>query len=255
MLTELERDDENIMFTQIWLQLNVMFVLEYNIYGNIDKKLVKRVLEVNRKVSSCILFGNIVWYPEQFLINHIPVLSKMLDLTFLQNNRLALIDTKTNSLQREAHLLKIQACFWMLEIENKDELESGDISGRFLQEKCNLMIEGMKVVKKMSELIRWIVNMHAEGRKPMTSSVVKEICGLVEVLKSMQYVFCRNLREMVRLGQVVSQHITHKALVVINALKVLFFWKSWLVLFWEFYRGALSKKNTTKNNKSTSYPL
>lgn len=51
MLTDLEQDDENILFTQIWLEVNVMIVFEYYLYGNLEKKVYKRLLEVNKKVS------------------------------------------------------------------------------------------------------------------------------------------------------------------------------------------------------------
>lgn len=52
MLTDLEQDDENILFTQIWLEVNVMFVFDYYLYGNLEKKVYKRLLEVNKKVRS-----------------------------------------------------------------------------------------------------------------------------------------------------------------------------------------------------------
>lgn len=50
MLIELEKDDENISYTQIWLQLNAIFVFQYHIFGNIDKKILKRLIEINKKV-------------------------------------------------------------------------------------------------------------------------------------------------------------------------------------------------------------
>jgi hypothetical protein len=51
LLNELERDEENIFFTQVWLQVNSLVVLEHYLFGSTDKKLVKRLLEVNKKVS------------------------------------------------------------------------------------------------------------------------------------------------------------------------------------------------------------
>lgn len=50
MLLELEKDDENISYTQIWLQVNAIFVFQYHIFGNIDKKVLKRLIDVNKKV-------------------------------------------------------------------------------------------------------------------------------------------------------------------------------------------------------------
>lgn len=51
MLQELEKDDENISYTQIWLQVNALFVFQYHIFGNIDKKILKRLIDANKKVG------------------------------------------------------------------------------------------------------------------------------------------------------------------------------------------------------------
>lgn len=50
LLVELEKDEENISFTQILLQVNVLFVFHYHLFGTLDKKLFKRLLDVNKKV-------------------------------------------------------------------------------------------------------------------------------------------------------------------------------------------------------------
>lgn len=50
MLIELEKDHETMSFTQIFLQLNALFVFQYHIFGQIDKKIFKRILDVNKKV-------------------------------------------------------------------------------------------------------------------------------------------------------------------------------------------------------------
>lgn len=108
MLTELERDDENMCFTQIWLEVNAVFVLKYYIYGDFEKKIFKRLLEVNKKSCACTLFGNIVWYPEKFLVKHIPSLEKQLDFKALRNFRLTQITTRSQNLQKDSHQLCLQ---------------------------------------------------------------------------------------------------------------------------------------------------
>ncbi|KRT79890.1 hypothetical protein AMK59_7524, partial [Oryctes borbonicus] len=48
LITELERDDEHISFTQIWLQANTLLVFQQNLFGNVEKKFLKRLLEINK---------------------------------------------------------------------------------------------------------------------------------------------------------------------------------------------------------------
>lgn len=52
LVLELERDNDNISFTQIWLQANALFAFHYYLFGNLDKKLFKRLCEINKKVRS-----------------------------------------------------------------------------------------------------------------------------------------------------------------------------------------------------------
>lgn len=51
LLSDLEKDEDNISFTQIWLQVNVMFVFQHYLFGNLDKKTLKRLTDINKKVK------------------------------------------------------------------------------------------------------------------------------------------------------------------------------------------------------------
>lgn len=108
LLTELEKDDENIGFTQIWLEVNATFVFKYYIYGDFEKKIFKRLLEVNKRSSACNLSGNIVWYPERFLVKHIVSLEKQIDFKTLKNIRLAHIANRSQNLPKETYMLCLQ---------------------------------------------------------------------------------------------------------------------------------------------------
>lgn len=120
MLTELERDEENICFTQIWLEANAVFVFRYYMYFDLEKRLYKRLLDVNKKTSACTLAGNIVWYPEQFLAHYVPPLEKQLDFKALRNARLLQIAHRSQNLPKETHVLCFQSCEWMLKVSDID---------------------------------------------------------------------------------------------------------------------------------------
>lgn len=51
LLDTLEKDMDSILFVNQWLKLNVLFVLYLNIFGTSDKKLIKRTLELDKKVK------------------------------------------------------------------------------------------------------------------------------------------------------------------------------------------------------------
>lgn len=108
LLNELEVDQDNISYTQIWLEANVMFVFHYYLYGNFDKKFSKRLLEVNRNASACTLAGNVLWHPETFLFKHVPDLLKQPDIKVIHGHRTALIGTKSQNLPKDSQMLCAQ---------------------------------------------------------------------------------------------------------------------------------------------------
>lgn len=116
LLQDLERDDEGVNYMQIWLQVNALFVLHYNLNGAYDKKIFKRILESNKKVSACVLSGNIVWLPEQFLINHIPALRKIIDIKAAHATRAGQITQRTQNLHRDTTAICMQVCICNLSI-------------------------------------------------------------------------------------------------------------------------------------------
>ncbi|KAJ3639981.1 hypothetical protein Zmor_003307 [Zophobas morio] len=219
LLNELEKDEENIFFTQVWLQVNALVVLEHYLFGATDKKLVKRLLEVNKKASACTLCGNILWYPEHFLLKHIPSLSKFIDERTVDNIRLTKIALRSQSLPKESHLLSLQACHWMIEIDRLTQKNLTSFEVKHLQETSNLLIEGIKLVKKISEVVKWITNLHADKGRPMAKSVLLALCRLVEILKCFQFIFHKKLLPLVYIISLISQHLSHKALTLLRHIR------------------------------------
>lgn len=75
-------------------------------------------------------------------------------------------------------------------------------------------------MKRISGLVKWITNLHAAEGKPMTKSVVMDLCRLIELLKGFQLTFQRHIIPLVHCIILVTQHISHQALQLISATKV-----------------------------------
>ncbi|KAK4871515.1 hypothetical protein RN001_015639 [Aquatica leii] len=219
MLNELEKDDENMFFNQIWLQVNAMFVLHYYLFGNMDKKVYKRLNELNKRIAACVIVGNIVWYPEVFLTKHIPSLNKNLDIKLFANSRLALMASRSQNLPKEAHQLCVQSYVWMNELMQLLKIDMTHLQTKYLHNACNILINGIKLVKKISDLIKWITNLHADAERPMTKSTLLALCKLMEVLKATQFIFQKKLMHLVYVILLISQHLTYKALLLLNNIK------------------------------------
>lgn len=108
----------------------------------------------------------------------------------------------------------------MTEITNITKKDMSHLRLKHLQKACDLLIDGIKLVKKISELVKWITNLHADEGRPMAKSVSLALCRLIEVLKAMQFTFQRNLLPLVYIILLISQHLTHKALTLLVSIKV-----------------------------------
>lgn len=76
------------------------------------------------------------------------------------------------------------------------------------------------MIKKICELIKWVLNLHANEGRPMAKSVLLALCKLVEVLKGFESVFNRNMLQLTYIILLISQHLNHKGLYILGNLKV-----------------------------------
>lgn len=91
-----------------------------------------------------------------------------------------------------------------------------------LNQQYLLFIQGIKLMKRTSEIVKWITNIHAYEARPMTKSVVLVLCRLIELLQSFYLTMQRHSVSLVHCIYLVSQHIAHQALTIIAATKVSF---------------------------------
>lgn len=113
-----------------------------------------------------------------------------------------------------------QACYWLIEIERVTKMDMSRFEVKHLQEMTNLLIDGIKLVKKISEMVKWIINLHADKGRPMSKSVVMALCRLIEVMKCFQFMFHKKMLPLVYAVLLISQHLSHKALTLLRNIRV-----------------------------------
>ncbi|KAJ8910819.1 hypothetical protein NQ315_004679, partial [Exocentrus adspersus] len=215
----LEKDMDHVLFIHLWIKLNVLFAFYLNLYGICDKKIIKKILELNKKVSVCSLIGNILWYPEQFLLKHAPALSSYINEKSLEDYRLNIVQTRSQMLPKESNYLCIQGCYFLIELKNLIELDTRNLKSKQFQNIGNLLSKGLTLVQKISTLNRWILNVHTEKNLPLTKSVLLAVCKLTEILKSVYIMLSRNIVDMAYIILLICQHLSHRALSVLHTIR------------------------------------
>ena len=144
------------------------YVLHNNLYFHTDKKLVSRILEVCKKLPSICLFGNVMWFPEQFLLEHLPVLSQTVDKkvwSVFSPNRQTYLQNKSSSATNDIKQFHLQLNTWMMSLEEAFTRGINNLSLDHLQKVSDLLIQGVDIADNIRNNVSTILNLHGKLSK------------------------------------------------------------------------------------------
>ncbi|XP_066997256.2 WASH complex subunit 4 isoform X2 [Anabrus simplex] len=168
------------------------------------------------------LLGNVLWFPEPFLLANLPVLAKSIDKKAQQavtTYRQQYLQQKSQSLPKEAQSFCLQTCAWMVEMENTLKQESTHLKLDDLNFRCNLFLQGVQFACTISQLLNTVANLHVYLAKPMTKAAALALCKMVELLKGIQYMYHRHYMAIAESVNHVIQHLAFQALNIIAGAK------------------------------------
>ncbi|XP_054974336.1 WASH complex subunit 4 isoform X2 [Sorex araneus] len=200
-----------------------LFVLHFQIFRTVDKKFYKSLLDICKKVPAITLTANIIWFPDNFLIQKVPAAAKLLDrksLHAIKIHRDTFLQQKAQSLTKDVQSYYIFVSSWMMKMESILSKEQRmDKFAEDLTNRCNIFIQGFLYAYSISTIIKTTMNLYMSMQKPMTKTSVKALCRLVELLKAIEHMFYR--RSMVVADSVshITQHLQHQALHSISVAK------------------------------------
>ncbi|XP_071816027.1 WASH complex subunit 4-like [Apostichopus japonicus] len=198
-----------------------LYVLHYQIFRVIDKKVFRALWDVYKKVPAVTLTANVVWSSNQFLLRSLsPHISKFLDrksqqavITFTATY----LQQKSQSLVRDVNSYYMQVCSWMIRMESS--LTQANTVIEDLTHKCSLFIHGLLFAYNIRNTIRSVMNLHAHMNKPLTKTAVLALCRMVEMLKSIEHTFHRGTMLVAESVTHIIQHLQFMALAAIATAK------------------------------------
>ncbi|XP_056631164.1 WASH complex subunit 4 [Diorhabda sublineata] len=217
LLTDLEKNED--VEPNIWLKMNVFVIFYFSIFENNDRKILKRVLDINKKHSACTLIGNIIWYPEKFLLKHFSILQKYIDERAIENNRLNLISVKTSNFPKESSIICLNVCYFLMELEKISKLDTNNIKSGDFNSIVNSLNNGIKLLKKINFSVQWILNLHADKNLPLQKSVLLSVCKLIELLKCIPLICKKYTITLTHIILLTTQHLSYKTLALVTAIR------------------------------------
>ncbi|ESO00575.1 hypothetical protein HELRODRAFT_82872, partial [Helobdella robusta] len=208
-----------------------LFVLHQSVFQSQDKKMFKTLFDVHKKIPCLVLTGSSVFYPSEFLARMLPKLNQMVvDKKTLQ----AMESAKLLNLQKMVQCLNLQLpafeaglAQWIVKLEGylmslPSSLTSSSVQlsdPRFneeLIEKCKLLQQGLIQSFYLRNTSATLLTTHATLNRPMTKSLVNNICHVVEMLKVIEGSWYRFSIQVVNTASYLVQYFSLLMAVVIS---------------------------------------
>eukprot|EP00794_Sanderia_malayensis_P006146 gene6146-6852_t len=199
-----------------------LYVLHFNIYRTVDKRFLKQLWDVYKKIPAVYLVGNILLFPEEFLFAKIPPIQKFFDqrqVAAVQTARLTSLNNCNSSLAKDAQRYYLQINKWMIEMESATIKAPQQKLGDELNQNAILFIQGLLYAYNISHLVRTIMNLHVALSKPMTKSAVLAFCRLIELLKAIEHTFHRRNMQIADSIIYIAHFLSMNAINIIDAAK------------------------------------
>ena len=215
IITDVEsKSNDCAALNKNWIRVNVGVAVVIKLFGACDKKLIKRVLETNKKFYAVTLVGNVMWVPSKFLSNVVPketgnAINSQIGEKILQARTQRLSVTVNNLIQRGTTW-----CVEMQSILTRTNLQVSDIG-----QKRTLLTDLLTLLSQMRETVAFVTNLHALLSKPMSRGTVQLICRLVELQKSLQTTFYALGPVVVQLQAQVLQYLAYYVLVMLETAR------------------------------------
>lgn len=214
-ITDVEsKSNDHAASNKNWIRVNVGIVVVIKLFGACDKKLIKRVLDVNKKFYAVTLIGNVVWMPSKFLNDIVP---KETGSSVNPQTGEKILQARTQRLQITVNSMIHRATTWCVDMQNiltRVNLQVSDIG-----QKRTLLTDLLALFSQMKETVSFITNLHAALSKPMSRGTVQLICRLVELHKSLQTTFYTLGPVVVQSQAQVLQYLGYYVLVMLETAR------------------------------------
>lgn len=202
--------------------LAAMMVLHYNLFQTLDKKFLNKVWEVCKKVPGVTLHGNVMWFPEQFLLANLPSLAKSVDKKLMQvlaSNRQTFLQAKGQSASLDTKQLHHQLNGWVIRMESGFKRQISQLTLEHLQRVTDLLLQGIQFASTLNSNINTVLNLHGKLSIPLTKTSVIALCKMMEMLKAVEFMFNRHSLAIVTMVTHICQHLSFLVINIVGRAK------------------------------------
>ncbi|CAF0996554.1 unnamed protein product, partial [Didymodactylos carnosus] len=201
-----------------------LYCLHYQLYRILDKKQLKPIWDVYKKIPIVYLVGNVSWMANKFLLEKIPQLMKLLDKKALQaveQHRITYIQTKESALSKELQQSYLQVLSWLVRMDS--QLISTDGTENSLEKdvmrKSSLLLQGLFTAYYLSHTVKTLISLHYSSSLPMKPECMLTLYRYTELLKVIEYTYYRHSMAIGPYFNAMMQFLSQRLLKHIAAAK------------------------------------
>ncbi|XP_054723864.1 WASH complex subunit 4-like, partial [Uloborus diversus] len=194
-----------------------LFVLHFYLYRTVDKKFFKALWDTYKKVPAVPLIGNILWFPDLFLLTRVPAMARTFDRKAQEAVKFArqtYLQQRTQNIVKDVQNYYMQVMAWIVEMDSR-MIDTGKLLDD-LNRKCSLLLQGLRLAWTISHEVKTTMNLHVVLSKPMTKTVVLALCKMIELLKGIEGTYHRHAVVISESITHIVQHLSYLALTIIN---------------------------------------
>eukprot|EP01137_Pigoraptor_chileana_P013132 Opistho-2@66313 len=196
-----------------------IFVFHFQLFRIFDKKMFQLIWNAHRKVPVVPLVGNVMFFANDFLLRKIPRMDKVLDKKSLDMGpfRKQYLQQVDQALTRDTQNWYLLVSTWMVRMEsglNRSASLSSELGG-----KANLFVQGVLYAHSMCNLIKSAMNLHVTLEVPMTKSIARSLCSLIELLKAIEATYHRRSMAIAEVLPLVIQHVSLAIIAILDPVR------------------------------------
>ncbi|XP_049868543.1 WASH complex subunit 4 [Pectinophora gossypiella] len=195
------------------IKINALFVLSSHLFGNIDKKIFKSLIDLDTKAHSVYITGTMIWFPEQFLQRYAPSQSASygkLSQTMLKA-RQAYIGARKMSLARDMAHLQAICTQWVLNVEEAFSATHHKLNANEMSLHAKTLLDGLDIASNINYSVLILINLHVSLGIPLSKSILMSLFEVIDMLKCLKNAVSRNSNQMINSINMTVQHLIFQA--------------------------------------------
>eukprot|EP00033_Pygsuia_biforma_P003806 GCRY01004171.1.p1 GENE.GCRY01004171.1~~GCRY01004171.1.p1 ORF type:complete len:1139 (-),score=210.05 GCRY01004171.1:215-3631(-) len=157
-----------------------------------DKKLLKTMFEVHKRIPCVTLWGNALWLPGDFLVDNLPYLERVLpDVTSMENARVSFLKQQEAILSKDVARLFQETSAWMVHMESSVTAKKNKDGAQTALD-YTVFTQGLTLASRVADIVKESLNLHVFMSAAMRVALIRSLCQCLELIKAVELTYFRS---------------------------------------------------------------